>query len=358
MVEKVIITFVIAFFGAIIARKLKVPVPFMLGSLIAVAAFSVLTDQAIMPSEVRLLTQTVTGTYIGKMIFKKDILGLKVLYKSVIILIGGFAIFTLTMGLFLHHVFDFDIATAFLVAVPGGVVDMSLISLELKGNPATVSLIQSTRLIFVLAAFPIIIKNVSKRFPKKPLVVLIEEAVTRSKFHLFFEQLIPNKSIIKNIFTLTVGAIGGYIGYLSNLPAGALTFSMITVSIMNINTNRIDLPIVYRRFAQVAAGALIGVSVTRADILGIQSLIIPTLVVLLGYIIANFTISYFMYKWGKVDYVSAMFASSPGGASDMALIASEIAGDIPKIAILQISRLIIVIAVFPLYVKLLISIFS
>jgi uncharacterized membrane protein AbrB (regulator of aidB expression) len=47
----------------------------------------------------------------------------------------------------------------------------------------------------------------------------------------------------------------------------------------------------------------------------------------------------------------AFLASAPGGVSDMALIAKDLGGDSPKVAILQLARYVCVIAFFSALIK-------
>ena len=52
-------------------------------------------------------------------------------------------------------------------------------------------------------------------------------------------------------------------------------------------------------------------------------------------------------KLTKLDLTTSLFASAPGGVSDMAIIASELGADPAKVAALQTLRLIVVIVLFP-----------
>lgn len=47
-----------------------------------------------------------------------------------------------------------------------------------------------------------------------------------------------------------------------------------------------------------------------------------------------------------------MFASAPGGATDMALIASDLGADLTKIALIQSFRAIFVVSVMPMLIVL------
>lgn len=352
----IIITIVVATIGGWIASKFKLPAPFMIGALIAVAVLSVSTDVAYMPSGIKSFTQSITGIFIGMRLRKKDIIELKTLIMPAIVLVVGFMIFTFLMGNILHFLYSMDYATAFLVVIPGGVVDVSLMAYDLNADPLVVSLIQTFRLSTVLIIFPSIIGLYKNRYPEanSSAETIVDEIIQSDSF---IDRFIPDKKIVKFIFTLLVGLFGGYVGYISKLPAGSLSISMIFTAVVKMNSRRIELPMKFRWGAQILAGSIIGSGVTMTTILGIKDTILPALTVMIGYIIANFIISYFMKKTGKVDRITAMFSSSPGGASDMALIAADIGGESPKIAVLQIVRQLSALTLFPIFVKLLLMIF-
>lgn len=354
MISNILATFAVAIIGAFLAKKAKLPIPYMLGPMFLVAIVNVGTDFLYMPNEIKIITQAITGTYIAKGIKDSDLFGFKKLFVPITILIGCFLVFTTIMGLSLHYFFDFDYPTAFLVAVPGGVVDMSLISYDLNANPSIVSVFQSSRLIFVLSTFPLMIKTLSKYSKLKVGRVFPTNEKMEFSFKINKIKIQDNK-MIRILSTLVIGLIAGYLGYLSGLPAGALSFSLLVVTLLNVKTDLIDLPITFRQIAQVAAGSLIGSGINRGDLSEMSGIIFPIIFVLIGYIIASFVISFLISRFSEIDFISAMFASSPGGASDMALIASEINSDAPKIAVIQVFRLVLVIIFFPLYVKFLLS---
>jgi len=350
----IILTLLVATAGAFVANKIKTPAPYMIGPLVAVGIFNVFTNLAYMPMEIKPFAQMITGIYIGKNLTKKDVKSLKDLFAPVIVLVLGYMCFTTITGIVIHFLYDVDYATAFLICVPGGIVDTSLMSYDLGGNPAMVSLIQTFRLSTVFIIFPPIINAMAKKHPvvKKEAIADFEDKETK------LDQIIPDKEAVKQIFTVCVAVTGGMIGYVLDLPAGPLSMSMIFTAIMNINSHRIGLPIKYRRMAQIVSGCIIGSGIAMETILSIKDMILPALTVMAGYVIANFLISKAMALTNKIDRISAMFSTTPGGASEMALIASDVGGDTPRIAVLQVCRLISALTVYPYFIKLLVAIFA
>lgn len=350
-------TLICGYIGARILEKLKMPVPYMLGSMIAVAALNILSGWTWLPSFSKTLAQSVSGCFIGLSLSRQDIKGIKQLLAPTSILIGFLLIFTAVMGLLLSKVFGLDKATAFLVSIPGGVSEIALMAPEFGAVPSTVSFIQTFRLFTVYMVFPAMIAFVSKRISNDESVEALEQFEEEPREH-FLDRFIPDNYVLRQIITVIIAIIGGFLGKASGLPAGTLSFAMIFTILFNFNTSRAVLEKKYKKYAQLLSGALIGRTMTMDMILDIPKLILPTMVLMTGYVLTNLLLSWLMKKTGKIDYLSAMFASSPGGASDMALIASELGGESPKIAIMHIVRLLACYTIFPLWAKLLLAVFG
>lgn len=63
-------------------------------------------------------------------------------------------------------------------------------------------------------------------------------------------------------------------------------------------------------------------------------------------------------KYGHLDRKSAMFASAPGGATDMTLITADLGSDLTKIALIQVMRAAYVFAVIPPLIMLFMQYFN
>ena len=60
-------------------------------------------------------------------------------------------------------------------------------------------------------------------------------------------------------------------------------------------------------------------------------------------------------KWFYIDIITAMLCCTPAGTSDMALIASERGVNGVDIALLQVTRLVSVIVIFPSVIRIIVS---
>jgi len=151
--------------------------------------------------------------------------------------------------------------------------------------------------------------------------------------------------------TLAIGLAGGIIGKISGFPAGTMSLAMIVVVIYNIRTGEAYMPIKVRRVAQCFNGAIIGTQLMLADLL-LLKMIFPIVAVLtLGWLAVNLILGWILHKFGKLTPETALFATAPGGMSDMGLIAAEMGGNAVQVSVLQMCRVICVIALSPAIAK-------
>lgn len=344
-------TLLAAVAGALAAKMFRLPAPYMVGSMLGAAVLNVFTAQAFLPADTKIVTQSLTGVFIGMTLRKSDLLRLRDLTVPLAVMLTGFLIFTAVSGFTFYYLFKFDAATAFLISIPGGITEIALIAPEFGADSAVVSFLQTFRLFSVYLFFPAIIKTVSHKVPAHHDG--FEERETAASA-TFFDKLMPDNDFLQQFFTAVVGLVGGVLGKLSGFPAATLAGSLMLTIVFQFNCRKAHLDGNYRKYVQIVAGALVGSSITMETVRHLNSLILPTIALVAMYIMADFVLSHFMTKTNKIDYVSSMFAAAPGGASDMALVAGEIGSDSPKIALLHIVRLISCYTIFPLWAKLLI----
>lgn len=350
--EKIIVTILIGFAGGLLAKRLKLPAAFMIGALVAVAVYNLISDQAYLPGTVKTYTQIVTGTFIACGISKPELLGMKQIIKPIILSIGSMLLMVIVCGFLMHYIFKVELATAFLASIPGGIADVTLMSYDFNADVATVALFQTSRLCTMLILLPQLIKRI---IGNKTMNTEIQATAI-----IDVEEPSFKEKVLRSALSLFVGACGGFIGTWLSFPAGALSFSMLATVVFNILSGKAYLPIQVRQLAQVFSGTLVGVGVTMTTLSQIPDLLIPVLFLLLVLILNNFFVSKLIARKTEMTMETAMFATAPAGAAEMVLIAGEM--DLPvnktQIVLMHIVRLISVVTIFPLVVKLILGVFN
>lgn len=362
--ENLILTLIIGLAGGIIALRLKVPAGAMVGAMLAIAIFNIITGAAYFPQNIRLITQMAAGAFIGARVKHKDIKDLRLVIKPAILMVSGMIILDLIIGYIMYKVTDIDLVTSLFACAPGGIVDMSIVSSDLGADSSKVAILQLVRLMSVMMLLPTLLKIVTSKVSNKSEVNKnVDENLCISSTEgadLDGNSKENKKATINSnkknkyinlLLTAFVSFAGGITGYLLKVPAGAMTFSMVAVATLNISYNRAYMPLNIRRLTQVFAGILIGARMTYGDLIALKSVLIPAVVLLIGIIAVNLFLGFFISKVSEIDIVTSLFASAPGGMSDMALIAEDLGADSPKVAILQLARYVCVIAFYPIIIK-------
>lgn len=377
-----IITVAIGIIGGLLFQKLKFPAGAMVGAMVFTAIFNVATNVAYLPLETKVFTQMIAGAYIGHTITKKDVIALKNIIKPAFIMMLSMIILDMGMGFIMYKMSGVDIATALMSSAPGGMMDIALLSQDVGADSSKVALLQLIRLMTVMTCFPLLIKGISKRVENrksidenkktesievvrdnKKIVVKalkVEDSLVNAREldEVNVENLeiksiwYKDKIKLKNLaLTFTVAIVMGLIGYFLKVPAGAMTFSMFSVAFFNIVTDKGFMPLPIRRFTQMLAGILIGCKMTYNEIISLRLVLFPALILITGVILINMIIGFILNKVTKIDIVTSLIATTPGGVSDMALIAKDLGAEQNTVAVLQLFRYVFVIAIFPLVVR-------
>ncbi|KFN91923.1 putative membrane protein [Tetragenococcus muriaticus PMC-11-5] len=123
---------------------------------------------------------------------------------------------------------------------------------------------------------------------------------------------------------------------------------MLFSGLFKLRTNITAFPIQIRQFAQILAGSMVGSSFTREVATSLVSFFIPAMLLIIIYLL----ISYFYAQINKhknwLDFTSALFASCPAGATDIALISADYGVNMNSVAMIQIARLIHAVGIMPL----------
>ena len=339
-IVNLILTLIIAILGGYLASKKKVPAAYMLGALFLVALFNICSNKAFLPNYFKFITQIATGTFIGSKFRSEDIKMLKKVIIPGMTMVLLMITFSFILSYLMSTFLGIDNLTSFFATAPGGIMDISLIAYDFKANTSQVALLQLIRLISVISFVPFFTKKCYERSNKK---------------NISFEQEIKNeiKEEKSFLFTIIVGIIGGIIGYFSHLPAGTMSCSIALVAYFNVKTHKAYMPLTLRKIIQSFGGALIGAKVTLSDVIALKNLILPIILIVIGFCLMNVFVGFFLYKTTKFSLSTALLSASPGGMSDISLMAEDLGANGPQVASMQFLRAIFIVGVYPIIIKIL-----
>lgn len=331
-----LITFGVGLGGGLLFYRLKVPGGMMVGSIVLVSLFSILTGSASMPYTAKLTAQSLAGAFIACGTDWTDLKGLAKLLKPAAVLLSAVLLLNLLLGFLIWLCGGMDLLTALLCAVPGGMSDTPIIAADLGADAPKVAILQFVRMSSGIGLFPSLIVFLTRGEPET-------ESQTPQPAHKT-----PEKARKADVpLTIAAALLCGILGSRLDIPASALIFSMFGVIALKFVTGRARLPLWAKRLAQVLSGAYIGCGITRADLLELRYLLLPAVIILAGYFANSVLTGHLLHRLFGFPLKTAMLAATPAGASDMALISADVGVDSQELVELQVLRLVVVVSVFP-----------
>ncbi len=344
-----LLTLAVGVLGAFFARKAKIPAGGMVGAMILVMTFNLLTQKGFFYDGLRMVVQIASGAMIGSSMKREHIRALKSMVLPMLILWVFMLVMNVAAGGLIIALSDMDPATALFASSPGGMADMALISSEMGANPAYVAVLHLVRILTIIMFMPPIYRKIGAKAPESRLSKEHDEAVE------IVGEKDNKKRTAELLMTVATGSLGGVLFAWLGVPAGAMIGSMVFVAAFSAISNRAYYPSSLRSYTQIAAGIYVGMRMDRASFMTLPDLILPALILIVSVFIFAFLTGYVMHKATKVPLCTALMASTPGGLQEMSILADELGLDAPTIALFHTSRLMFVIAVFPTMLKLVVT---
>ena len=155
------LTLIVGAAGGTALYLLKVSSGAMIGSMIAVAAYNIVTEKAYCPKSIRNVTQVGSGCFLGLKIDMESVMGLSALLLPTGIMLLGVIAFAFITAFVINRLTKLDFAVALMASTPGGIQEISLLSEELGTDTPKVAVMQTCRLMFVVSTFPTLIELLS-----------------------------------------------------------------------------------------------------------------------------------------------------------------------------------------------------
>lgn len=352
----ILLTILWAAAGGILLLKLRIPGGMLVGAILGVVILNLFTGRAFIYPQTRVLAQILTGAYIGCMVTKEDLRRLPEVIKPYLAVMVSFLVLNLLVGAFIYRATDLDLLTSLFCAAPGGMSDTPLIAMDMGADASMVAVMQFVRMVFGMACLPTVIllsdrvlePEAAKALEEQERALHTEEA-GKKKVHVSLRRFLP---------TFAVALCAGIIGRLSGIPAGTMSFSLVAVIVKKFVKDAPPMPMWVRRLAQVVSGCCIGAGISREQIFQLRQLLLPAVVLCLGYILCCVGMGYAISRLFKLPLREAMLCLSPAGATEMALIAADLGVHSTNLVVLQICRLLGVVILFPQIFALLIRFFG
>ena len=350
----IILTVVAAAICGLLLLKLKVPGGMLVGSIIGVVILNLMTSQAYIYPEAKTFAQILTGAYIGCTVSKEDVKRLPSVIGPYLTVMTSFLVLNLCVAAFFYIVTDMDLLTCLFCAAPGGIGDTPLVAMDMGADGAMVAVMQFVRMIFGMGCLPTIIMLADQKLEPNQAITL---EISQQSHPTPGKKIHTKNSLVKFLPTFVIAACAGIAGQVLDVPGGILSFSMIAVVAVKMRFPLSPMPIWMRRVAQVLAGCCIGSSISKEQIFQLRQLILPAIVLCLGYIICCIGMGCVISRVFHINLREAMLCLSPAGATEMALIAADLGVHSANLVVLQMCRLLSVMTFVPQIFTLIIRLF-
>lgn len=344
---QLVLTFAAAFAVGILLRRLNVPGALMVGGVIGAAFLSVCFNCAYMPKEGKLAVQILTGAFLGCTMDFDDPSLLKKTIKPAAILLAGYMAITMLLGVIIHALEDIDLLTAMCSAIPGGTQETPLIAEDMGANAVQVAVLQFVRMFFGVSLFPIMISRVPDTSSEGNQTAGIKAAKKKKE-----------KNPAKTVCVVAAAGVFGVIGKKLGIPAGALIFALVGTLIAKRFLGKVYIPVWLKRLAQLLSGSYVGSSFSRQDLSEISSLILPAIIIVAGFLCFCWLMGFVLQKTCGMSRRESMLASTPAGASDMALVSSDMGVESQSLLLIHMLRLVCVPVIFPQVIHLVLNMFD
>lgn len=343
-----ILTLCLAAAGGLLLQKLNVPGGMLVGAILGAAGLNLVTGEAFIYIETRVVAQALTGAYVGCLVTRQDVVRLPRLIGPYLTLMGCLLALNLAMGTFIYAVTDFDLLTCLLCAAPGGMTDIPLIAMDMGADASVVAVMQFVRMMFGLSCLPTLIVLADRVMEPGREGGLPGGTGRRNR-----KKGGPQPTLRGFLPAFCAALAAAVAGKLTGIPAGAMSAALIVTAAMKLTGHCPGMPMWLRRVAQVVSGCCIGAGITRGQVAQLVQLALPAVVLCIGYVACCVLAGWLLRRLFAIDLREAMFCLSPAGATETALIAADLGVESANLAVLQVCRFIGVVLFYPQIFRLL-----
>ena len=331
-IGRIALTFAIGVSGVIVFRAAGLPLPFLLGPMLAclVAALAGLKLSSWSPLTNAM--RTILGVAVGASFTPAVIVQMGDMLVSLALV----PLFLLVCGVlgypFLRRVAGFDAPTAFYSAMPGGLQDMLLFGEEAGGDPRAMSLLHATRVLLIVTILPLLLWLAwgidltlppgapASSLPWPEMAIMVVSGIAgwqvASRIGMF------GASILGPLILTAALALTGVIEH--RPPAEAIMAAQFFIGLA--------VGVKYTGITVTEVRRILGAGLGHAAILGGVAFVFSEAALIMG----------------LAPPLDAILAFAPGGQAEMAVLAIVAGADVAYVILHHVLRIVIVIVGAPL----------
>ncbi len=158
------------------------------------------------------------------------------------------------------------------------------------------------------------------------------------------------------LMALLFGVAGGAVFAWLDLPLPWMLGAMTSTMAASLAGARITVPQTVRQPMIAVVGVMLGGAFTPERLQGMLAWL-PSMAILPIYVLSiGVFILFYLRKISGFDHKTAFFAATPGGLSEMVILADQIGGDMRSVALFHAARLVLIVFSIPLLASLVVSV--
>ncbi|MFO7919574.1 MAG: AbrB family transcriptional regulator [Nioella sp.] len=321
--------------SGILAYRVGLPLPWMLGPMIGATVASILGAPIAAPNPLRPIVIPVIGVMLGSGV-TPEILGVLGDWAISFLVLPPFLIVAAGASFLFYRVIGrYDPVTAYFSAMPGGLNEMLILGAEQGGDEKRIALAHASRILLVIGFVALFFG----------LILGVTSGGQTGAVWTGAWDLAPRDYVI-----LALCAVAGvWAGRLLRLPAAAVLGPMLLSGVAHFfHVVEVPPPSVLVIAAQVVMGTVIGCRFIGATVREVGHDLFLGIFSTIGMLITGIGFAWLVSALTATDLSQAFLAYSPGGLTEMSLLAFAMGGDIAYVSITHIVRIVLVIFAAPL----------
>lgn len=317
--------------GGFVFWKLGLPLPWMMGSMMATAIASVWGYQVASLTPVRPLTLAVVGTMLGSSFTASFFLDLQRLAVPMVGLFASSVIGAVVAYAALRRFSTLPPETAYFAAMPGGIVEMVTMAEENGGDARTVALMHASRIFLVVLCLPFIFEFMTGMPAARSTGAMLSVYEVPATDWLWFAG---------------VAFAGIALSQLHVIPIRQMLAPMLVSMVVHVaGWTDFKLPFELIAVAQVLLGIGIGArfaGISRQFVF--RTLLLSMLTT--GLLIASAVlVAMAVAAVADMMFPSLLLSYAPGGLAEMGLIALAMELDVALVSASHLARIVMVVIV-------------
>lgn len=150
--------------------------------------------------------------------------------------------------------------------------------------------------------------------------------------------------------TLAVGIACGLLAKKLKVPAGYMIGAFAGVAVLSVATGFAWMPVEVRTGVQIVAGAFVGCSLERGDLLRLRRIAGPLATMLVTFFLLFLVLGFVMSVASEMDLKTALMCAVPGGINDTPIVAAAMGANSSDVTIMQLIRQVLGIGAFPIMI--------